>query len=298
MKKFVIVTDSCSDLTAELREKYNIDYIPMHMTCDGVDYVADLDWKKLSVKEFYDMMRAGKRFMTAQITVLEYKERFTEYVKQGYDVLSISCSSALSASIKASRMAAEEIMKEFPESKIVCVDSLRSCMGLGILCIKASALREEGKSIDEIAEWVEANRLTARQECTVDTLKYFRQAGRVSAMSAFFGGLLSIKPLVIADALGQNAAVEKVKGKSAAIKRMVERFARDYIPENNKAVYVGHADSIDEALQLKEMLTPYVGEGVEIVIGNLGPIIGGTAGPGTLSIHYFGTEVTDKIKAD
>ncbi len=298
MRNFAIVTDSSSDLTNLNRNKYNIDYIPMHMICDGVDYTADLDWKKLSVKEFYDMMRAGKRFITSQINVTEYKEKFIEYAKQGLDVLSISCSSALSASIKASMIAREEVMKEYPDCNIVCVDSLRGCMGQGIICIKASELRAQGKTIEEVKDWIEKNRSTSHQEGTVDTLKYFRQAGRVSAMSAFFGGLLSIKPMITSDAIGQNVALEKVKGKKAALNRMVERFCEGYIPELNNAIYVGHGDAIEDALALKEMLKPHVGENVEIVVGDIGPIIGATAGPGTITLHFFGKEITYIHKVD
>ena len=119
MKKFVIVTDSCSDLDKALRERYSIDYIPMHMTLDGKDYPADLDWGDFSFEEFYKLLREGKRFTTAQINVAEYRAAFEKYVNDGYDVLSISCSSALSASVKESYIVRDELMAKYPDAKIV-----------------------------------------------------------------------------------------------------------------------------------------------------------------------------------
>jgi DegV family protein with EDD domain len=186
MKKFIIVTDSCSDLDAKLRAEYDIEYIPMHFSFDGKDFDADLDWKKISVKEFYDVMRSGTRIITAQVSAREYKEKFSEYLKEGFDILSISCSSALSASVKASYVARDELMAEYPDRKIICIDSLISCGGLAMICVKAAQLRAEGKSIDEVAEWVEANKLCFNQEATVDKLVYLRQAGRISASSALY----------------------------------------------------------------------------------------------------------------
>ena len=184
MKNFIIVTDSCSDLTRELREKYNIDYIPMHTIINGNDTPASLDWEYVPYKEFYDTLRKGTRIFTAQINQQDYETVFEKYINDGYDILSISCSSALSGSVKSSFAARDILLKIYPESKIYCVDSLNSCFGLGMLCIIASKMRAENKSIDDIYTWLEQNKLKANQFCTVESLSYLRRAGRVSAGSA------------------------------------------------------------------------------------------------------------------
>ena len=290
MKKFVIVSDSCCDLNASLREKYQVDYIPMHFSCEGKEYVADLDWGDFSVREFYDHMRNGKRFITSQVNAAQYKEYFEEKIKEGYDILYIACSSALSSSVKASYLVRDELKEKYPEAKIICIDSLNSCMGLGLMCIKASEMREEGQSIEEISSWIEENKLRFNQECTVDSLKYLKQAGRVSAMSAFFGGLLSVKPIIISDVNGNNAAVEKVKGKANSINRVVERCVNAYTGEY-KQIYAVHADCEEDlnifVAQLKEKLP----EDVIINTGYIGPIIGASAGPGTIAVYFFGKKV-------
>lgn len=292
MKKFVIITDSCSDLNKELRTKYDIEYVPMHFSMDGKDYKASLDWEDFSVSEFYNHMRNGKRFLTAQVIAEDYKKAFTEWIEKGYDVLSISCSSALSASINASRVVREQLLEKYPDAKIYCIDSLNSSFGLGILCIQAAKLREEGKSIDQVAEWLEEKKLTANQECTVEKLSYLKQAGRVSAASAFFGGLLNIKPIIISDAIGQNHAVEKVKGRQTSIERLAERFAEEVEDVDYQNVCVCHADNLEDGLKLKAAVESKLKKPMDITMGYIGPIVGASAGPGTLAVYFFGKEVT------
>ncbi|MBQ3220145.1 MAG: DegV family protein [Clostridia bacterium] len=298
MKKFVIISDSCSDLDKSLREKYDIDYIPMHFSYDGKEFKADLDYKEISFTEFYDLMREGKRIKTAQINANEYLSVFEKYVKEGYDVLSLSCSSALSHSVDESFKARDELIKKYPESKIICVDTLNACFGLGLLCIRASELRAEGKSIEETAKWIEENKKTVNQECTVDTLKYLKQAGRVSAASAFFGGLLSVKPIIISDVTGINAAVEKVKGRNNSIDRLVERFKDEYRSCPYQKVRVVHADGESDAKILMERVKDAIPDkDVEITLGYIGPIVGATVGPKTIAVYFYGKEVTFNSKA-
>lgn len=298
MKKFVIISDSCSDLDKSLREKYDIDYIPMHFSYDGKEFKADLDYKEISFTEFYDLMREGKRIKTAQINANEYLSVFEKYVKEGYDVLSLSCSSALSHSVDESFKARDELIKKYPESKIICVDTLNACFGLGLLCIRASELRAEGKSIEETAKWIEENKKTVNQECTVDTLKYLKQAGRVSAASAFFGGLLSVKPIIISDVTGINAAVEKVKGRNNSIDRLVERVKDEYRSCPYQKVRVVHADGESDAKILMERVKDAIPDkDVEITLGYIGPIVGATVGPKTIAVYFYGKEVTFNSKA-
>lgn len=292
MKKFVIISDSCCDLNKEVREKYDIDYIPMHLSCDDKLFDADLDWKEVSQKEFYNLMREGKRIKTAQITALEYKKVFQEYVDKGYDILSISCSSALSSSVNASCLVRDELMANNPQTQIYCIDSLNSCFGLGMMCIRASEMRAEGKSISEVAAWLEENKLKFNQEATVESLKYLKQAGRVSAVSAFFGGLLNIKPIIISDTKGQNLAVEKIKGRKASFERIAERVKEEF-GNDDKRIFIGHGDCIEDCEELKKTIANALSDdSVEFIIDYIGPIIGASCGPGVLGVYFMGKEVS------
>ena len=289
MKKFVVITDTCSDLDASLREEYGVEYLPMGYSLDGVGFEADLDWKHRSFKDFYDAMRAGKRFITAQVNTESFKNGFIKYIEEGYDVLYLSASSKLSSSIHASCVAREEVLKTHPNAKICCVDSLRSCHAEGLLAIRAAKMRDNGSTLEETVAWLEENKLTAHTEATVDKLTYLRQAGRVNAASAFFGGLLNIKPIIIGDAIGQNFAVEKVKTRKKSLLRLIERVEERYL-ENDYPVFVSHADSLEDAEYVRDILKEKLG--ADVRIGKVGPTIGATTGPGMIGVHFFGVKET------
>jgi DegV family protein with EDD domain len=132
----------------------------------------------------------------------------------------------------------------------------------------------------------------------VDNLKYLRQAGRVSAASAFFGGLLSVKPIIISDIHGNNAAVEKVKGRKGSIDRIVERFKSRYRTLPYQKIFIVHADCLDEALALKERIYEVIPDkDVEFIVNYIGPTVGASVGPGTMGVYFFGEEVTFDAKA-
>ena len=291
MRKFVIITDTSCDLSATYRNKYDIRLISVPYFVDGVEHASDLDWKGVSAKDFYNSLRDGKKMRTNLINATKFKAEFKALLDEGYDVLAILCSSNVSSGVKESYVARDELKAEYPDAKIICIDALRTCHALGILLLAAGALREQGKSIEEVAEWVEKNKLTANMVGTVENLTYLKNAGRVSATSAFFGGLLNIKPIIIGDAQGRNFALEKVKGRKASMRRIVEMVKENYLPVPHQTIFVSHADCVEEAEELKQMLIDALGD-VEIYIDYVGPIVGSACGPGMLCAHYFGKEVT------
>ena len=292
MRKFVIITDTSCDLSATYRNKHDIRLISVPYFIDGVEYESDLDWERISAKDFYDCLRDGKKMRTNLINAAKYKAAFKAILDEGCDVLSISCSSNISSGVKESYVARDELKAEYPDAKIICVDALRGCQALGILILTAGELRDQGKTIEEVAEWVEKNKLTANMVGTVETLTYLKNAGRVSASSAFFGGLFNIKPIVIGDAQGRNFALEKVKGRKGSMRRIVEIVKETYLDVPHQKVFVSHGDCLEEAEELKQMLLDALGKDVEINIDYVGPIVGSACGPGMLCAHYFGKEVT------
>lgn len=293
MKKFIIITDSCSDLTKEEREKYDVEYIPMRIHFDEKEYPADLDWGDIAFEDYYQLMRDGVRIKTSQINANEYEEIFEKYINNGYDILSLSCSSALSNSVKSSMIAKENLDKKYPDAKIICVDTLNAARCLGTLCITASQLRAEGKTIEETADYILANKKKINQLCTVESLTYLKRAGRVSVASAVFGSLLQVKPIIISDINGQNSAVEKVKGRKNSMNRLVQMLIETYDAENKyQYISISHADCMEDAIALKEAIEFNLNPSVPVNIVPMGPIIGCTTGPGTLAVFAYGKEVT------
>lgn len=297
MSDFVIITDSTCDLPKDVMDANSIDYAKMNFVIDEKEYKALLDWSEITPKDFYDTMRNGTRITTTQVPIVEFVSVFTKYAEKGCDILYIACSSALSGSVKTSFSVAEDIKKSFPNIKIRCVDSLISTLGQGFIVLEAARLRDEGKSLDEVADYIEGMRLTVNQIATVETLEYLKRSGRVSATSAFFGNFFGIKPILISDKIGQNLAVKKVKGLNNCFVEMAKMVAERVINPENQVLYIAHADSIDNANQLKDeilKLCPFK----SVFMNYVGPIVGASVGPGMLCSFFTGKEVTEQGGAE
>ena len=290
MKDFVILTDSTSDLTKEMREQYNVEYVPMNYIAEEKEYVASLDWESHSVKEFYDLMRNGIRVFTTQVPKSAFEDAFRRITAEGKAVLYISCSSALSASVNAARLLAQELMAENPDAEIYCVDSLISSLGQGYLVMEASRKRSEGLSAADTAAYIESMKLCVNQMGTVQSLEYLHRAGRIKASKAFFGNLFGVKPLIISDRKGQNYAYKKAKGAANARIAIAEHIVAA-ADGNYDTLLLTHADCLEDVELLKEEIlkrAPFK----NIMISTIGPIVGASVGPGTIIAFCYGTEVT------
>ena len=289
MKDFIVLTDSTCDLNLELRQQFGIEYVPMRYIIDDKEYVASLDWEFHGVKEYYALMRNGSRVFTTQIPRDVYHEAFLNAINAGKDVVYISCSSALSASINVARLVAQELTEQYPDAAIYCVDSLISSLGQGFLAMEASRKREAGLSAAETAAYIESIKLCVNQCGTVASLEYLRRAGRVKASKAFFGNLFGVKPLIISDRKGQNYAYKKAKGAANARLGIAE-----HLIQAAKGVYdelfISHADCLEDAELLKEEIlkqAPFK----KVTISTIGPIVGASVGPGTVIAFCLGEEV-------
>lgn len=289
MKDFIILTDSTSDLTLEMRQQYGIEYVPMNYIVDGTEYKASLDWESHDPKQFYDLMRSGTRVFTTQIHRDVYQKAFCDALDAGKDVVYISCSSALSASINVARLVAQELAEANPDAGIYCVDSLISSLGQGYLAMEASRKRAAGFSAADTAAYIESIKLCVNQCGTVASLDYLRQAGRVKASKAFFGNLFGVKPIIISDRKGQNFAYKKAKGISnarAAIAEHIAQAANGVYEE----LLLTHADCAGDIELLKEEILK-VAPFKKVTTSIIGPIVGASVGPGTVIAFCHGTEV-------
>lgn len=288
---YVVLTDSTCDLKPESLAWYNIEYAPMNYVVDGVEYPALLTWENHSAKDFYDIMRSGKRITTTQVPMQRYEEIFEKYMKNGQDVIYISCSSALSGSVNVAVNVAKDMLEKYPDRKIFCIDSLISSLGQGYLAIKASMLREEGKTIEEVVKYIEENKLKVNQYATVGSLEFLKKAGRVTASSAFFGNLFGIKPIIMSDVIGQNYAFKKVKGAMNAYNEIKEQVKSNVINPEEQTLYISHADAPKEAEILKNLIMAEV-PFKDCYISYIAPIVGASVGPGTTNVYFVGKEVT------
>lgn len=293
MNKIKIITDSCSDLTVELLKKYDIDYAKMNTVLEGKTSEALLSWTAQDVKNFYDIMRMGTRITTTQVPVEEFQRVFTKYLDQNMDIIYIACSSKQSGSVNtAAVLAKNELAAKYPNNKIYCIDSLNASMGEGLLAIEAAKMAAEGKAIEEINEKILAIRKNVNEYATVHTLEWLRKAGRVKATAAFFGNLMGVKPILIADREGNQVGFKKVKGRQTSFNEIVKLMKEALEDPANQTVYLLHGDCPEEEVeQLKELIQKEISP-KEIYVSFIGPIIGASCGPNVVGLWAWGKEVT------
>ena len=292
MNKVKIITDSCSDLSKELLDKYNIDYAKMNTVLDGETSPAVLEWTAEDVHAFYEIMRSGKRLTTTQVPVDEYQQLFTKYLDQGYDIVYIACSSKQSGSVNTAAVVANKLMETYKDNKIFCIDSLNSSFSEGILAIEASKFASMDKSAEEVAEWVMTHKKTIHEFCTVHSLDALHRAVRVKDSAAFFGNLLGVKPIIVSDYNGEQAAFKKVKGRANSIREIVMLLKDALLNSENQTIYVSHADcSQEEVDQIVSIIKKEI-PCKDICIGYIGPIIGASIGPDAIAVYGFGKPVT------
>ncbi len=212
MRKVKIITDSCSDLNAEQLCRYNIDYARMTTVYEGEETPASLTWTPEEAHALYNIMRDGNRITTAQVSTQEFTRVFELYLTLDMDIVYIGCSSKQSGSVNTGFVTAKKLMEQYEGSKIVCIDSLNASIGEGMLAIEAAKMAENGASAKEIEEHILSIRKKVNQYVTVHSLDALKRAGRVKGSTAFFGNLMGVKPILISDANGDQAAYKKVKG--------------------------------------------------------------------------------------
>lgn len=292
MKKFIVLTDSTSDISKKDRELYNIDYLKMTFTINEKEYDADLDWKDITPEEYYGLMRKGYRSITGLVKTIEFETKFEEALKNGYDVLYVACSSKLSGSLNNGKLVAAELQDKYKDRKIICFDSLRSNYAEAMIAIEAAKKAEEGKTIDEAVEELSKIRLNYQTYATVNSLEWLKKAGRVKASKAFFGTLFGVKPIIVGDSLGYNTSFKKEKGRKNSLDFLANTIQERLLNPQEGTLVIEHADCLIDAQYLEDKVKELIPSLKEIIICPLGPIIGATTGPETITCNFYGAKVT------
>lgn len=286
---FKITTDSTTDLPAEYLQEHNVGCIPISYILDGVTYGRDmeLDWK-----EFYYMMRnEGKMPTTSQINLAEARDFFEECIKTDKEILHLAFSSGLSGTYNNMCIAAEEIMEEHPDCRIVVIDSLCASLGEGLFVHKAIKLRDEGRTLDETADWLRANVQNFVHVFTVDDLFHLHRGGRVSKAAAVIGTLVAIKPKLHVDSVGHLIVIDKVRGRKKSLNALVDYMTEKMgsrLQENiDDYVFISHGDALEDAEYVRDQIKARFG--IEnFLINHIGPTIGAHSGPGTIALFFMG----------
>ena len=291
MNKYVIITDSCIDLPNDLVKELKIDVIPLVVTIENKEYKNYPDERDITAIDFYQLLRNHAVPTTSQLSPSDFILKFEPYLEQGIDILSITFSSALSGTYQSSVVAKNELLKDFPERRIITIDSLCASMGEGLLVTYAARMAKAGKSIDEVAKWVEDNKQSICHLFTVGDLNHLKRGGRLSAGKAFIGTLIQLKPLLHVSSEGKLVPVSKARGRKIALNKMVERVVQTISIPADQLIYISHGDCLEEALYVKEQILKLI-DVKNVLINYIGPVIGAHSGLGTLAIFYMGNERT------
>ena len=292
MRDYVLSCCSTADLTHEHFESRDIHYICFHYFLDGKEYPDDLG-QSVPFAQFYDAMSKGADTRTAQVSIGEYVDYFTPFLEQGKDIVHVSLSSGLSGTVNAARNAALIVKERFPERNVYVIDSLGASSGYGLLMDGAADKRDEGLSAEELAKWIEENRLKLHHWFFSTDLSFYVKGGRVSKTAAFFGGMLDICPLLNMDNLGRLIPRYKIRTKKKVIKTIVDKMeecARDGLDYDGKC-YICNSACYEDARQVADLVEarfPKLNGKVEIY--NIGTTIGSHTGPGTVALFFWGKE--------
>ena len=280
---FKIITDSCCDLPAEMIAELDLGIAVLSLEMDGRAYAEG----EMTPKALYDHLRNGKLPKTAAVNPEGWAKVIRPALEGGQDVLVMTFSSALSATHQSAVIAAEELGEEFPDRKILVVDTLCAAIGQGLLVHTAAKLRDGGKSLDETYRWVEEHKLHVCHWVTVEDLMHLKRGGRVSAATAVVGTMLNIKPIIRVDDSGRLESIGKCRGRKAALNHLLDRMAESFDPEIDDTVFVGHGDCPEDAAYLAEKIRERFGV-KQVHINYIGAVIGSHTGPGVAVIFFYG----------
>lgn len=284
MNEFVIVSDSTVDLPKEYLQSKQVPIISLSYIMDGVTY-EEMDG--LSHKEFFEKLRAGSLPTTSQINPEQAREALEPFAKEGKDILYIGFSSGLSGSYNSVRMAAEDLKEEYPDINIIAIDSLCACMGEGLLLYKALELKEHGMSMEEIAKWVEANKLHICHNVTVDDLNHLHRGGRISKTTAVVGSMIKIKPIIHMSDEGKLVVIGKERGRKKSLVSIVDRMEKQIQGYDNDIVMITHGDCIEDAEFVKKQVEERFGIH-NVMINGIGSVIGSHTGAGVVAVFFMG----------
>ena len=286
MNDYIIITDSSCDLPEAIVEELGIKVIKLDFIIEGEEAQNN---DAMDAKSFYRILRTGKMITTSAVSIDRFLGEFEPYLEAGKDVLYLGFSSGLSGTYNAGAVAACELAEKYPLSTIYTVDTLAASMGQGLLVWYAANMKKDGKSIEEVRDFVEDNKMSLAHWFTVNDLFFLKRGGRVSAATAILGTALQIKPVMHVDDAGKLVKVSTARGRKASVDALFAKIKETATDVSEQTVFISHGDCIDDAEYLAEKIKSELGV-KEVVISYVGPVIGAHSGPGTLALFFMATK--------
>ena len=290
MDDFVILTDSCCDMTARMAADLELEVLPLSLNMEDRVYHNYLDGREIGFQDFYARLRAGALATTSAISVGVFDEAMRKILDSGRDVLYLAFSSALSATYQSAVIAADDLREAYPGRKIFVVDTLSASLGQGLLVYLCVQEKRKGKTIDQVHVFAEETKAKVCHWFTVDDLMFLFRGGRVSRTSAWAGTLLNIKPVMHVDDEGHLIPLEKVRGRKKSLKALVDHMEQTATaPVADQTVFITHGDCIEDAEYVADLVKERFGV-TDILINYVDPVIGAHSGPGTMALFFLASE--------
>lgn len=286
MANFDIFTDSSCDLPKEIIEKFDLKVMQLEVIIDDKPPVLN---NQVEIKDFYDQLRAGANAKTSAVTPGHFEENMRKSLESGKDILYIGFTSGLSVTYNNGVMVIKELQPEFPERKICHIDTLCASVGQGLLVYYAGILREQGAELEEALEKIEAIKDRIHHQVTVNDLFFLKRGGRIDAATAIVGSMLKFKPIIVVDKEGRLQNVGKVRGRKASINELFGKMKANASLDELNYVFISHSDCLEDVESLAAMIKAEWD--TEVIIGDIGPVIGAHTGPGAIALCYLGTNI-------
>lgn len=287
MNDYLIITDSSCDLPDSLVQELELTVLPLAFIMDGRTYRNWPDNREMSPGEFYNKQREGLMATTNAVNVGEASDAMEAVLKQDKDVLVLGFSSGLSTTYNSFKIAADELAEKYPSRRIYTVDTLCASLGQGMFVYQAAKLRREGKSLEEVRDWAEANKLRQCHYFTVNDLFFLKKGGRVSAATAVVGTMLQIKPILHVDDEGHLINVAKARGRKASLTALVDKVGELAEDPAGQTMFISNSDCAEDAQYVADEIKKRYGT-KEIIINSIGPVIGAHTGPGCVALFFMG----------
>lgn len=295
MSDFILSCCSTADMPKSFFEERNVAYVCFHFNMDGKDYPDDLG-ESMPFPEFYKRIEEGAQPTTSQVNVDEFTNFFEPFLKEGKDILHVSLSSGLSGSFNSASIAARDLMEKYPERTIKVVDSLGASSGFGVLMTYLADLRDEGKSLTEVYDWAEKNKLRVHHWFFSTDLTSYKRGGRISATSAMVGTLLGICPLLNMDNEGHLIPRKKIRTKKKVIEELVNMM-KEHVedgPDYKGYCYISNSACEEDAEKVRDLVEAYCPNlKGKVLINSIGTVIGSHTGPGTVALFFLGDKRVD-----
>ena len=296
MKKYLIITDGTSELSEQLQQEFDIKTIPGHIHMpDNTDITQFFSWKDITRDEFYAKLKKDPNgYSTAPPNPDEFAAAFSEYAKQGYDMLLLVMSSSMSGTYNFACKGREQTLKDYPDTKINIIDSLRFGPGYGLMAVKASLLRAEGKTLDEVTTYLEENKCRYHQAGWLDDLSFVAKKGRLNHAAAFMGTIVGIKPIGEFDYNGMTTVLGKAKGAKKAYSVLIKYIENTIENPQDQIIFIGHTSRMPQAQQYKKLIEEQI-KPKEVRIVDVFPGSGINIGPGLMAAYYMGKPISEDL---